>query len=84
MIPGQEPEPEPDKAEELAAMLSLAARAAGKMLPPIPKYFDGDACRDIAEAYMECAEKYGWDWHNKLGGPEVHWSWPWPCRPSAP
>lgn len=72
LLPGQEPEAESDKGEELAAMLMLGAKAAGKILPPLPKYFDTDACQDIAQAYMECAEKYGWTWHEKVGGPEVH------------
>lgn len=72
VIPGQEPVPEVDKAAELGDMLHLAMLGAGKMLPPLPKYFTREACAEIGTAYMECTEKYGWTVHEKLGGPELH------------
>lgn len=66
-----DPAAEDSKAEELGAMLELACKMGGKVLPPLPKYFDHDACQEIGQAYLECAEKYGWTLHEKMGGPEV-------------
>ena len=69
--PGTEPPPEVDHAAELGDMLALGIRVGGKVLPTLPKHFPPDTCREIADAYMACAEKYGWTWHTKTGGPEV-------------
>lgn len=66
-----DPAADDGKADELGAMLELGFKAAGKVLPPLPKYFDHDACLEIGTAYLECAEKYGWTWHEKVAGPEV-------------
>lgn len=67
--PGQAPEV--DKGDELGDMIALGMQMAGKVLPPVAKYFDREACREIGAAYIECAQKYGWTLHEKVGGPEV-------------
>lgn len=69
--PGAPPPPEVDKAAELADMLTLGITVGSKVLPPLGKYFPPDTCHQIADAYIACAEKYGWTWHEKTGGPEV-------------
>lgn len=70
LLPGQAP-PEVDPAAELGDLLALLAKIGGKALPTIPKYFPTETCREIAAAYIECADKYGWTWHTKTGGPEI-------------
>jgi len=71
LVPGQAQAPEVDPAEELADLLSLGVKVGGHVLPPLPKHFPPDTCRDIADAYIECAKKHGWTWHEKTGGPEL-------------
>lgn len=74
-LPGAEPvnpnaERERDQAE-LAAMLTLAVKVGGSVEPALPKYYTPEGCNEIASAYLDCAEKYGWTWHKQAGGPEV-------------
>ncbi len=71
MVPGQAPPPVVDPAAELGDLLALVCKIGGKALPTIPKYFPPETCADIAAAYIECAEKYGWTWHKNTGGPEI-------------
>lgn len=69
--PGVAPPPEVDHAAELGDMLTLGIKVGSNVLPPLAKHFPPDTCQDIASAYLACAEKYGWTWHEKTGGPEV-------------
>lgn len=71
LLPGQAPPPEVDPAAELGDLFALLSKISGKALPTIPKYFPPETCRDIAAAYIECADKYGWTWHKNTGGPEL-------------
>lgn len=71
LLPGQAPPPEVDPAAELGDFFALVSNISGKALPTIPKYFPPETCRDIAAAYIECADKYGWTWHKNTGGPEL-------------
>jgi len=61
-----------NEAAEIAAMLCLAVKCGGYVEPAVPRYYTPEACNDIAGAYIECAEKYGWTWHKSLAtGPEI-------------
>lgn len=72
VIPGQEPAAPPvDPAEELGSMLTMGVTVAGRVSDLVPKYYPPEACQAIARAYLDCADKYGWTWHQKTGGPEV-------------
>ena len=69
--PGATPPAEVDEAAALAGMLNFGMTVGGKVLPTLPKYFTAEACTEISSAYLECAAKYGWTWHQKAGGPEL-------------
>lgn len=71
LAPGAKPAPEVDQAAELADMLTLGVSVLGKVLDPVPKFFPPETCAEIAKAYLACADKHGWTWHEKTGGPEV-------------
>lgn len=71
LVPGQAPPVEADPAAELGDLFALVSKISGKALPTIPKYFPPETCREIAAAYIECADKYGWTWHKNTGGPEI-------------
>lgn len=71
LLPGQMPPPEADPAAELGDLLALVSKIGGKALPTIPKYFPPETCQEVASAYIEVAEKYGWTWHKNTGGPEL-------------
>ena len=72
LVPGAAPPPEVDKAAELGDLAALLVKIGGKALPTLPKYFPPDTCTEIAGAYIECADKYGWTWHEHLNGsPEL-------------
>ncbi len=71
LVPGQAPPPEVDPADELGDLLALGIQIGGKALPTLPKHFPPETCREIAAAYITCADKYGWTWHKHTGGPEL-------------
>ena len=60
------------EAAELTALLCLAVKAGGYVEPALPRYYTEQACADISAAYLECAAKYGWTWHQSIAaGPEL-------------
>jgi hypothetical protein len=57
---------------EIHAALCLGVKFGGYVEPALPRYYTPEACGEIAGAYLECAEKYGWTWHKHLAtGPEL-------------
>ncbi|MDN3921516.1 hypothetical protein [Roseateles violae] len=57
---------------EISAALCLAVKFGGYVEPALPRYYTPEACGEIAGAYLECAEKYGWTFHRNIAtGPEL-------------
>ncbi|MFN3812153.1 MAG: hypothetical protein ACK4S6_16230 [Roseateles asaccharophilus] len=57
---------------EIHAALCLAVKFGGFVEPALPRYFTPEALGEVASAYMECADKYGWTFHKHIAtGPEV-------------
>lgn len=71
LLPGQALPVEADPSAELGDLFALVAKIGGHALPTIPKFFPPETCREIAVAYIACADKHGWTWHLNTGGPEI-------------
>lgn len=52
--------------EQLAGLLNLGVRIAGRALPSVAKAYTPQACDAIAGEFVTCAEHYGWTWHRGL------------------